>query len=45
MAWNAFAPGLVSEFSTVAGADVSLDLLGVLELTPLREFYTKSVTP
>jgi hypothetical protein len=38
--WNAFAPALVSEFSTIQQADVSLDLMRVLEFAPLGHFYT-----
>src|SRR4030095_8754506 len=41
MAWNAFAPALVSEFSTLAQNDVSLDLMGMLDFKPLNEYYTK----
>jgi len=41
--WNAFAPALVSEFSTVQQADVSLDLMRVLDFAPLSEFYIRRV--
>jgi hypothetical protein len=41
--WNAFAPALVSEFSTIQQADVSLDLMGVLDFATLTEFYTRRV--
>ncbi len=37
--WNAFAPALVSEFSTVQQADVSLDLMTVMEFAVLTEFH------
>ena len=39
--WNAIAPGLVSEFSTLAKNDVSLDLMGMLEFSALKEFYAQ----
>ena len=39
--WNAFVPALVSEFSTIEQADVSLDLMGVLNFAALAEFYAK----
>ncbi len=39
MAWNAFAPALVSEFSTLIQNDVSLDLMGMLDFKPLTDFY------
>jgi hypothetical protein len=38
--WNAFAPALVSEFSTQMESDVSLDLMLMLQYAPLTEFYT-----
>jgi len=41
--WNALAPALVSEFSTIEQSDVSLDLMIVLEFAPLMEFHTRSV--
>ena len=44
-AWNAFAPALVSEFSALRGADVSLDLLGVLDLPELNAVLTRATTP
>ncbi len=37
--WNAFAPALVSEFSTRDESDVSLDLMGMLEFAQLDRFY------
>ena len=37
--WNAVAPALVSEFSTLEDADVSLDQLRMLEYAPLNSFY------
>jgi len=37
--WNAFAPALVSEFSTREEADVSLDLMLMLQYSSLVEFY------
>ncbi|AGW90326.1 hypothetical protein [Cupriavidus sp. DF5525] len=37
--WNAFAPALVSEFSTLMEADVSLDLMLMLDYMQLTEFY------
>ena len=39
LVWNALAPALVSEFSTVATADVSLDLMGILQYAPLDAYY------
>ncbi|HKO95696.1 MAG TPA: hypothetical protein VJU86_01800 [Pyrinomonadaceae bacterium] len=39
--WNAVAPALVSEFSTLAQNDVSLDLMSMLEFFPLTEFYAQ----
>ena len=39
--WNALAPALVSEFSTLAQNDVSLDLMGMLEFSDLNEFYAQ----
>jgi predicted nucleic acid-binding Zn-ribbon protein len=39
--WNALAPALVSEFSALAAADVSLDLMGILQYIPLDKFYTR----
>jgi hypothetical protein len=41
MAWNAFAPALVSEFSTRFLNDISLDLMGMLDIADLNEFYAK----
>ena len=41
--WNALAPALVSEFSTIEQADVSLDLMGVMDFALLKEFYAKRV--
>lgn len=44
--WNALAPALVSEFSTLFRNDVSLDLMGMLEFSTLNEFYEeRAVTP
>jgi predicted nucleic acid-binding Zn-ribbon protein len=44
--WNALAPALVSEFTTLARNDVSLDLMGMLEFSPLNQFYAqRAVTP
>jgi hypothetical protein len=40
--WNAFAPALVSEFSTIEQTDVSLDLMRVMDFVVLTEFYAKS---
>ena len=40
LAWNAFAPALVSEFSTRFRNDISLDLLGMMDVVELNEFYT-----
>lgn len=37
--WNAMSPALVSEFSTLDKADVSLDLLVALQFAPISEFY------
>jgi hypothetical protein len=37
--WNAIAPALVAEFSTLEKADVSLDLLVALQFAPIHEFY------
>jgi hypothetical protein len=46
LVWNAFAPALVSELSTQQQADVSLDLMQMLEFAPLTDFYaTLSNTP
>jgi len=42
-AWNAFAPALVSEFSTLAQNDVSLDLMSMLDFVILTEFYVGRV--
>ena len=39
LVWNAFAPALVSEFSTLAEADVSLDSMLMVNFSPLTEFY------
>lgn len=39
--WNALAPALVSEFSTLFRNDVSLDLMGMLEFSVLNEFYAQ----
>jgi|GEM_PF-554839 len=39
--WNVLAPALVSEFSTIAITDVSLDLMGVVEFAALNEFYSR----
>ena len=39
--WNAIAPALVSEFSTLAKNDVSLDLMGMLEFSAWKEFYAQ----
>ena len=36
--WNAFAPALVSEFSTRDESDVSLDLMGMLSLRTYMDF-------
>jgi hypothetical protein len=41
--WNAFAPALVSEFSALESADVSLDLLRVSALTSLNDFYAAQI--
>ncbi|HYR91493.1 MAG TPA: hypothetical protein VE422_45995 [Terriglobia bacterium] len=42
--WNAFAPALISEFSTIEEADVWLDLMGMLDFSTLNQFYaTQSV--
>jgi hypothetical protein len=38
--WNQLAPATVSEFSMVAPADVSLDLLRVVEYAPLNNLYS-----
>ena len=43
LAWNAFAPALVSEFSTRFRNDISLDLMGMLDIAALEEFYTKRI--
>ena len=40
LVWNALAPATVSEFSTAAAADVSLDLLGMMQYQPLEAFYS-----
>lgn len=39
--WNAFAPALIAEFSTLGRNDISLDLMGVLEFSALNEFYAQ----
>jgi hypothetical protein len=39
LVWNALAPALVSEFSTLAAADVSLDLMLIAQYAPLDRFY------
>lgn len=39
MAWNAFAPALVSEFSTLFQNDISLDLMSMLDFKALTDFY------
>jgi len=41
--WNAFAPALVSEFSALQPADVSLDLLGVSAYATLNDFYAAQI--
>lgn len=42
--WNALAPALVSEFSTLFKNEVSLDLMNMLEFTALNEFYTERLS-
>ena len=42
LVWNAFAPALVSEFSTEREADVSLDLMVMLDFAPLAQFYASA---
>lgn len=37
--WNALAPALLSEFSTLVQNDVSLDLMNMLNFSDLHEFY------
>jgi hypothetical protein len=37
--WNTLAPALVSEFSTLDTADVSLDLMVIAQYSPLDKFY------
>jgi hypothetical protein len=39
LVWNAFVPALVSEFSTISLADVSLDLMMMADYSPLHDFY------
>ncbi|PYS22676.1 MAG: hypothetical protein DMF72_12505 [Acidobacteria bacterium] len=39
--WNAVAPALVSEFSTLARNDVSLDIMTMLDFSLLNEFYAQ----
>ena len=39
LVWNALAPALVSEFSTLATADVSLDLMTAMKFAAVHEFY------
>lgn len=39
LVWNALAPATVSEFSTLASADVSLDLMASLKFAKLESFY------
>jgi hypothetical protein len=41
--WNALAPAVVSEFSTLFKNDVSLDLMGMVEFSALNEFYAKRI--
>ena len=43
LGWNAFAPALVSEFSTESQSDISLDLMLMLDFEPLNEFYAKNL--
>jgi hypothetical protein len=43
--WNALAPALVSEFSALAAADVSLDLMGIAQYAALDKFYAQLKTP
>jgi predicted nucleic acid-binding Zn-ribbon protein len=40
-AWNAFAPALVSEFSTLTRGDISLDLMTMMDFAALNDFYAK----
>ena len=39
LVWNVLAPALVSEFSTLDTADVSLDLMRITAYTPIADFY------
>jgi predicted nucleic acid-binding Zn-ribbon protein len=41
--WNAFSPALTSEFSTLFRNDISLDLMGMLEVSALNDFYALRV--
>ena len=43
LVWNALWPALVSEFSTLQQADVSLDLMLMLNFVPLTQFYSIQV--
>jgi hypothetical protein len=43
LVWNAFAPALVSEFSTREDADVSLDLIGMIEYAQIQDFYAAQI--
>jgi hypothetical protein len=45
LVWNAFAPALVTEFSALAEADVSLDFMLMMNFTALNEFYTTLTRP
>jgi hypothetical protein len=39
LVWNALAPALVSEFSALDTADVSLDLMRIMAYNPITDFY------
>jgi hypothetical protein len=45
LVWNAFAPALVSEFSTNVQADISLDLMMMTSFADLNTFYAARSTP
>jgi hypothetical protein len=36
--WNTISPALISEFSTLESADVSLDLMSIIKYAPLDKF-------